>query len=250
MQVEPGWLAPGAKLELAGHEVHVWRAVLPESVEQILALARSLDAKEQARANRFARPRDRDRYLAWHGVLRGVMARYLQVDPAMVRYELGRNGKPRLAAESEPSDICFNLTHSGSLALIAVAQGREVGIDVEILRPMPDAVQIARRYFSADELVALSSLPPEEQVATFFNIWTRKEAFVKATGQGLAYPLSQLNVGLTSDPPARATWRTIEDTQPRGTWSLCTLWPAAGYVAALVVEGLGCEVRRWDWRPQ
>ena len=236
------WPAPASLPSPDGEAIHVWRATFPASPEQLLSLAASLDDAERARAARFVRPRDRDRFLGWHGALRRILGRYLDVAPDQVRYVFGPQGKPSLAPEFAGSRLRFNLAHSGELALVAVRVGREVGVDVEQFRPLPDAGAIAATHFSPHERAALASLATGEQLPAFFSIWTGKEAFIKAIGQGLSYPLTRFSVPV---PPEHANTQVRLEAGITAAWAVRSFAPGAGYAAAVVGEGLDWDLRRW-----
>jgi 4'-phosphopantetheinyl transferase len=192
---------------------------IPEPVEALQLLS----PEEQARAARFRRRVDRDRFAASHAALRLILARHLHGSPASLVFREGENGRPLLAGES----LDFNLSHSGDLALIAVSTV-PIGVDVEQIKEMTDFLAIARRYFAAAELEFLRKTPPEELLKTFYAIWTRKEAFVKATGRGLNFPLNDFAVVA---PDSMAGW-TIAD-----------LMPAEGYAGAVVVAKPDISIR-------
>ena len=141
------------------------------------------------------------------------------------------------------SRLRFNLAHSGDWALVAVAAGREVGVDVEQFRPMPEATPIARSQFSPAEVAALDTLVEAERPAAFFHIWACKEAFIKATGLGLSYPLHDFSVPLA---PLAARPSAMQ-TNGGQTWGLMRLAPGAGYAGAVVAEGLDWDVLLWQF---
>jgi 4'-phosphopantetheinyl transferase len=232
-------------LDLAGDEIHVWRAELDQPETTVLRVARTLSPDEQARAKRFCLDRVRTRFVVGRGLLRTILGRYLDRAPDRLRFTYGPRGKPALAPE-EATDLRFNLSHSGGLALFAVARGREVGVDVERLRPMPRAERIAERFFSVPERTALKAVPAERRVEAFFTCWTRKEAYIKALGDGLAHPLDQFAVSLAPGEPPRLS--AVGDANGREVehWRLAALPPAPGYVAALAGRGQGWRLAtRW-----
>lgn len=220
---------------VSDEDVGVWRIGLDADEGTLADLAGCLDAAEQARAAAFHFARDRRRFIVSHAATRHILARYLDVTAAAVRFTHGARGKPRLAPPFHTSGLHFNLSHAGELALLAVAQGRPVGVDVEHIRPLPDALSLAETFFAPAETAQLRPLlgtPLGERL--FFTCWTRKEAFIKATGDGLSRPLASFVVTfLPGDPPAllnAATRRPIEG------WTLIPLDPGPDYVAALVVS--------------
>ncbi|HEX9921799.1 MAG TPA: 4'-phosphopantetheinyl transferase superfamily protein, partial [Anaerolineae bacterium] len=157
-------------------------------------------------------------------------------------------GKPSLATSSQHDqpDLRFNLSHSHELALYAVTYGRDVGVDLEHVSRKIEAMQIADRFFSPSEVSVLRSLPGHLQRDAFFNCWTRKEAFIKAKGDGLSLPLDQFDVSLRPGEPA-VLLSTHFDPQETGQWSLQALSPGPGYVGALALAGHGWQLRCWQW---
>jgi len=245
------WQAwPGGRPALAEGEVHVWRAPLDLPSEAREPLAGTLAPDELARAARFRSPRDRDRSVAARGILRALLGRCLDVAPASLRFGYGPHGKPSLAIGGAPAaDIRFNVTHAGGQALYAVARGREVGIDLEPIRDLPDADEVAARFFSPREAAALRALPPERRMAGFFACWTRKEAYVKARGAGLALPLASFSVAVDPERPAALLAAAAPDGDD-DRWSLHDLRPGAGLAAALAVEGAPGWIIRRRWEAQ
>lgn len=176
-----------------------------------------------------------------------ILARYLRATARDLRFDYGPHGKPALRLmETAPGPaITFNLAHTGGLALCAVARGRAVGVDVESIRPALAEERLAERFFAAREVVTLRNLPRAEQPLAFFRCWTRKEAFLKARGDGLTLPLDSFEVTLAPEaPPALLALADAPDEAAR--WSLCELIPAARHVAALAVVGHGWRLATWD----
>ena len=217
---------------LAGGEVHVWLLGLDLPPARLEGLSRVLSADERQRAGRFHRARLRDRFVAARGQIREILAGYVRLPPAGVAFAYGAHGKPRLP-DGAPR---FNLSHSEGHALLAVSRNREVGVDIERILPGVDCEGIARRFFSAAEMAALMALPPSARRPAFFAAWTRKEAFVKAKGGGLAIPLAGFDVSLAPSAPARLL-RTVWDPHEAARWWLDDLEAPAGFCAALAVEG-------------
>jgi 4'-phosphopantetheinyl transferase len=238
------WQLPSADLSLPRHEVHVWRALLdqPQSLNAFLA---SLAPDEQERAARFLFQKDRERFIAARGLLRAILSRYLNLRPDDLYFGYGAHGKPFLA-RAPCGDVRFNVSHSHGLALFAFARERDLGIDVEQMRLEVAGQRIAERFFSACEVAALRGLPAEQHTEAFFNCWTRKEAYMKARGEGLSLPLDQFDVSLAPGQPP-ALLRTAMTASETSRWSMIELAPAAGYKAALVVEGRDWQLRRWQW---
>lgn len=188
-----------------------------------------LDDEERARSARFVRPPDRHRFVLAHAALRLFLARCLDLHPAAVRYGDGVHGKPRLGPGRAPLE--FNLSHSGGLCLLAVARDRQVGVDVERVRNVPDALNIAGAHFSAQENEVIRSLPPGERRAAFFRCWTRKEALIKATGEGLGRALDSFDVDLAPGSISALT-RFAGRSGNEAGWSLRGLPAPRAYTAA------------------
>jgi len=183
-----------------------------------------LDIAERERAARFRYDRDRNRFVARRGQLRELLGRDLGIAPEALRLAEDSHGKPVLL---DDPDLHFNLSHSNGHALIATARGMAIGCDIEWRNPELACPRVAKRLFAPEEYEALTALPPEQWTAGFFNCWTRKEAYVKALGLGLSYPLHAFTVSVAPGEPARFT------SDERG-WTLASFEPAPGFQAALV----------------
>jgi 4'-phosphopantetheinyl transferase len=242
----PPWRHPPEMLELGRDEIHVWRATLDQPPSRIQSFLCSLAADERARAARFYFEKDREHFIVARGVLRAILGCYLNRAPECLSFCCGSHGKPAIAAEPDGDAIRFSVSHSGGVALYAVARGREVGIDLERIRFDLAVVEIAERYFSRREVAMLRTLSAEAQRQAFFRLWTRKEAYVKARGEGLSLPLDQFDVSLAAEEPT-AVWATQRDPSEASRWSLQELAPAPGYAAALAAEGYGWGVTCWQW---
>jgi len=242
----PPWAYPPPTIILGSNEVHVWRASLDEPPPQIDSFLHTLAADEQSRAERFYFQRDRERFITAHGVLRAILGFYLNRAPKCLSFCYSSHGKPALAWESGGDAIRFNMSHSHGVALYAVARGREVGIDLEFIRRDLEVEQIAERFVSRRETATLRALPTDLRKYAFFLCWTRKEAYIKATGEGLSLPLDQFDVSLIPGEPA-ALLSTQSGLDEALRWSLQELTLASGYVAALAVEGRGWSLSCWQW---
>jgi 4'-phosphopantetheinyl transferase len=207
---------------------------VPSATSARLYATLSLD--ERDRSARFRFERDRQRFIVARGVLRDLLGRYLQTQPSEIDFVYNAFGKPDLGPEFA-SRLKFNLSHSAGLALIAITAASDVGVDLEYIRAQADYADIARRFFSAVEVDYLMARPNHLRAETFFSCWTKKEAYLKACGEGLAAPLNGFSVPLTTDPAHTAVDR----------WSLYTLRPAPDYAGALAIEGTGWRLRQWQW---
>ena len=242
----PPWRSPPETLVLSSDEVHVWRATLNQAPTQIQCFLRNLAADEQARAERFHFAKDREHFVVARGVLRAILGRYLNRGPEGLSLCYGPHGKPALAGGSAGDAIRFNVSHSHGIALYAVTRGREVGIDLEWIRSDLAVAEIAERFFSRREVAMLRSLPAEVQLQAFFRCWTRKEAYIKARGEGLSLPLDQFDLSLAPGESG-AVPDTQRDPSEISRWSLQDLVPAKGYAAAVAVEGRGWRLAFWQW---
>jgi 4'-phosphopantetheinyl transferase len=233
-------------LFLALDEIHIWRAVLDQPVAEVTQFAGLLAADEQLRANRFHFERDRQRFVAGRGILRTILGRYLGCDGSELQFNYGARGKPALINPVTERPLYFNLAHSDGLAVIALAYHQELGVDVEQIRPITDMEQIAQQFFAGPEQAALLGLPVEQRQTAFFNGWTRKEAYLKALGDGLARPLDQFCVSLAPNEPVRML-SISGDEADASRWFLTSFNPAPGYVAAVAVRGHAWRFNYWDW---
>lgn len=242
-EIAINWPPSPAELHLEPTVVHVWAAPLDLTLEQIARLATVLSTDELERADKFRFPHLRSRYIAARGSLRGLLGRYLQFDPAALEFSYSSRGKPTLKGHGTEL-LHFNLAHSHELALICITRAAPVGVDVERIRPMHDADRIAERFFSAREAEAFRNVPVAEQDAAFFSLWTRKEAWLKATGEGISESLSKFEVTfLPGDEPR--VLAIDGDSAAGGAWSLCALNPARGFVGALAMQCREVQLQCW-----
>jgi 4'-phosphopantetheinyl transferase len=184
--------------------------------------------------------------VAARGGLRDVLSRYTGTTPESLRFSYGGHGKPFLGDEGGGGLLRFNVSHSNGVALYAVAAGREVGVDIEHVREDFAGLDIAERFFSSREVAALRALPGAERPGAFFDCWTRKEAYIKARGEGLSCPLHLFSVSLTPGQPA-ALLCTDDEPQEAARWSLVELFPGEGFRAALAVRGEVPSLSCWRW---
>jgi 4'-phosphopantetheinyl transferase len=235
------WSTPSADLIMAGDEVHIWQINLDQPEPIVQELTQVLSAHELTRAKRFYFEQDRRRFIVGRSQLRSILGSYLECEAAHVQFCYGPNGKPALVSHSNHRNtLYFNLSHCQGLALCALAWNWEVGVDLEYVRPLPTAEQLAQRFFSSEEHAFIQALPPNEQSRAFFRLWTCKEAYLKAIGKGLPFLLKYVEVALTEGESARLVGVPYE-TQAGAPWSLQAFAPAPNYLAALAVKG-------HDWR--
>jgi 4'-phosphopantetheinyl transferase len=240
------WNLPRVPLILPDSHVHIWRASLDVAPALLETLCGTLAADERARAARFRFARDRARFIAGRGVLRAILARYLERAPGAITFRYGPSGKPALHDENGSDDLRFNVSHAGGVALYAMTRGREIGVDIEATRTEIETERIAARFFSPREIATLRSLPPEQRHDAFFRCWTRKEAYVKARGAGITTALDAFDVSLAPDEPAAIL--AIREAGAAGHWSLHHLVPGPGAVGAVAVAGERVQVACWQWQ--
>lgn len=220
----------------AGLAVDVVAYRLDVDAAAVAAAAALLSHDERRRADRFLHDRDRRRFTVARACLRRLLSERLGTPPASIAFRYGPNGKPELASEHHMPDLRFNLSHAEELVVLAFALGHEVGVDVEAIDRAVDPDKLAAEFFSQQELAALRAVEPDKRRLTFLNGWTRKEAFVKALGSGLGYPLDSFDVSLAPGEPARILRFAAAHGDP-AAWHMESFSPAAGFIAALVVDG-------------
>jgi 4'-phosphopantetheinyl transferase len=228
---------------LEGDEVHVWLVDVKSAYARRDVLFSFLDGDERQKAADFLFEGDRERFVASRGVLRALLGRYLRRHPASLGFGYDRYGKPHLVGDS---GIRFSTSHSHGLVLLALARGRDVGVDIERVRADLGLEGIAARCFSPRELATLHSLRSDLRERAFFACWTRKEALAKAEGEGLALSLCRFDVTLAPGEPAMRLDTKGDPFEPT-KWTLRELTPNPDYVAALAVEGNDLRVSCWQY---
>lgn len=234
-----------APLALREDEVQLWKVDLDAIRADESRWQEVLSSDELTRASRFHFPADRQCFVATRALLRTILAGYLSTDPKRLSFSYSKKEKPSLVLPRAGVDVTFNVSHSGGIALLAFVQRREIGIDVEQVREDFDVEAIARRFFSAREQEQLAALPNEEKFEAFFRCWTRKEAYIKATGDGLSLPLHQFDVSVAPEN-SDALLSTRPDNSEAALWSLREIPTGDGYVAALCVRGREWRLKSWS----
>jgi 4'-phosphopantetheinyl transferase len=216
--------------------IDVWTLRLDEPATAAGSGPSVLSPDEIARASRFHFEKDRIHFARCRSALRRLLAGYLAIPAAEVRFEYLASGKPQLAAAQNPRALQFNVSHSAGIALVAIASERRLGVDVEKIRADVDTPSLAERFFSLRERAGLKALPDHLRLPGFFACWTRKEAFLKATGEGLSFPLADFSV--TTDPGLDPVLEEIRGNSEAGQqWSLADLSIVDDYRASVAVEG-------------
>jgi 4'-phosphopantetheinyl transferase len=244
------WPTPPAHTALDSENVHVWAVSLQVPDDTLIRMAKMLAPAERRRAESFHFARDRNRFVAGRGTLRTILGHYLRAAPASVALTMGSHGKPFLAASFARSGLHFNLAHCEDLALLAVTRGRVVGIDLERIRALDGAEEMAACFCSPRENAEFLSLPPGEKDSAFFRLWTRKEAWLKATGKGIGKSLETVEVSFRAGQTACFVDLPEETGAPARAWSLRELTPALGFIAALALPGDATGVSCWQWKIQ
>ena len=241
MALSTQWSTRPIAAGLEKDDIHIWRAFLDDEYARPERLEAVLSTDELARASRFVFPRDRNHFVSCRGILRSILAQYLGRPAGTIEFTYQPAGKPGLRKRAGDRSISFNLSHSSGLAVYAFSLDREVGIDVEAVRPNVPGEELAARFFSASELAEIRRLPAERRNEAFFACWARKEAYVKARGAGLGMPLDSFSV-----PPAHGSVEELTASDGR-YWMVRSFHPEDGYVAAVAAEGTGLKLHLWDW---
>jgi 4'-phosphopantetheinyl transferase len=236
-------IVPKGDQSLLDDEVHVWR--IGSGLSRVSEFRHILAAEELERADRFHFEADRRRSITGRGCLRLLLGKLLQRPAESLRFEYDEFGKPRLPLTPERG-LRFNVSHSGDLILIAIAKGRAVGVDVEKVRFDFDLESISARFFSFNENDRLTRLTGSRKYDAFFTCWTRKEAYLKARGDGLSLPLDQFDVSFLADEEPQLL-ETRHDPAEAKRWTLRSVAVPSGYVAAVVAEGAGWKLKHQDW---
>jgi 4'-phosphopantetheinyl transferase len=220
---------------LTRSEIHVYYLDLASGHLEVGPLRGTLSPDELERAARFRFDADQKDFIHTRGTLRRLLGSYLHIAPHELRFAYSEYGRPMFATSVLSDTLDFNVSHTAGLALLAFARGRKIGVDVEKVRRDFGTAEIAERFFSMAERSALRELPEQQRHDAFFRCWTRKEAFIKALGEGLSHPLDQFDVSLTPGRPA-ALLATRPDAEEVTSWSLWDIQVPGGYVAALAAE--------------
>ncbi len=234
-----------------GSEVHLFRADLEQPISNLDDFTSSLSPDEQARGNRFHFEKHRHRFKVARSLLRLLLARYLKTAPDTIQFQYGAKGKPFLCPDTDhgphASKLRFNLAHSAHRGIYAFSWGAELGVDLEYIRDDRDLEAIARRFFAPGEVVRWLELSAPERVPAFFEIWTRKEAYIKACGGGLSLPLSRFEVSFGKDHPCRL--RSVEwDPAESDRWTMADLDAGEGFRGALAVARKNPVLIVQDWQ--
>jgi 4'-phosphopantetheinyl transferase len=237
------WPQAQGDFNLGEEETHIWAVSLDLCPSSLARFAGTLSGEELHRAARFRFDGHRDRFIAGRGWLRLILGCYADLRPGEIRFEYGPYGKPRISNE-KACGIEFNLAHSENLGLVSVTRTGPVGVDIERICVLEDFGTLVRRFFSARESALFDALDPAEQTQAFFNLWTRKEALLKATGLGISHYLNQVEVAFLPGEPA-ALLALPDFLQSTQTWALRELTVAPGFAGALASIATQVCCRHW-----
>jgi 4'-phosphopantetheinyl transferase len=241
-----GWETPPSDLGLAPAEIHLWRIGLRPSQRDLHQRGALLSEDERARASRFRFDLHRDRFIARRGALRIILARYLRVDPGAIEFSYSPRGKPEVPQPRAAGALRFNLSDSDDLAMLGVTLDDLIGVDVEHTRPLQDMDALARDHFSQRERAEYERLAAPRRASGFYNCWTRKEAWLKARGEGIAADLTGFDVTLIPGRPPRL--RSVrDDPEEASRWRLYGFRPLADYTAAVAVRRERSRLRKLEF---
>jgi len=218
-------------MTIHGNEVHIYSSSLELTADKLIESESLLSPDELQKAYRYKFEKDRNHYITGRAILRNILCKYLNQSPDKITFSYSEKGKPFI----KDSPIKFNLAHSRDKAVFAFAKDVEVGIDIEYMRELPDALQIAKRFFSDDEVNEFLKVSEDNIRSAFFNCWTRKEAFIKAVGEGLSFPLKDFTVTLMPGVNPEIKWIKDKDDEVK-EWSLVNIQADQNYVSSLAVK--------------
>jgi 4'-phosphopantetheinyl transferase len=246
MTVDGSWFLARPSGKLQQNEVHVWRAALHLTQTTLHDLQQLLSQDERERSARFRVPHDRHAFIAARAQLRSILSGYLDARPEALRFSYGTHGKPALAAPGPGQSLFFSVSHCNDLVLYGVTRKGAIGVDLERIRSGFPCREAVDQFFSPRERYAWYSLPDEQREEAFFTGWTRKEAYVKAKGDGLNSPLDLFEVPIAPSLPASLV--TVRDGADASQWTFKDLAPGADYKAAIVVEGANTRFSCWHYQ--
>jgi 4'-phosphopantetheinyl transferase len=221
------------KMHFFDDAVHVYTACMNLSKKNINKLNKILSENERKRAERFLFKHHKMRFIASHGFLRNILSKYLNIKPSLIRFNYSKKGKPRVSSimnNANNTKIAFNMSHSENMALFGITKCSSVGIDIEYIRPIIDIDSLIKRFFTQNEYILINSLKKDEKLKKFFDIWTLKESYLKATGEGIA---GLKNIEVSFD--IKSSPHILYKNKPLSSdsWKFTSFTPASGYTAAI-----------------
>jgi len=240
------WQTPNREMTLSPNDVHIWKVSLTPHQHQFIKLQRLLSPDEITRAQRLKFQEHRHAFIAARSALRLIMSRYLCVEAQSLVFTQGPQGKPFLKEPLANPPLLFNLSHTQHFALYAFTLNKEIGIDLEDQNRNINYESLIDRVCSEKEKAIIMAHAPPEQKQIFLTCWTRKEAYVKATGKGLSFPLQAITVSLPPTTPT-ALLEVAGDSQEPLRWSMHEIQVDHDHVATLVVAGHSWNPVYWEW---
>lgn len=239
------WNTPPQQIIIPPRDIHVWRINVNDYSNYLANFYKLLSYDEHKRTSQYHFEKDRKNFIIARGILRSIISRYLLITPEEIKFSYNAYGKPYLNPKNN-GPLYFNISHSADLILYIFSKNNEVGIDVENIHPIDNFENIAEQFFSPRENIKLKSVPASLRLNSFFKCWTRKEAFIKAIGNGLSYPLHEFDVSLLPNEPATLL-KVQRDPYLSSQWSLKALTPYPGYEAAFIFK-VPCEnIKYWQY---
>lgn len=220
-------------LEINSGEIHIWSSAAAKDKHRLKEFSNFLSKDEVVRANKFRFEKDRSVYITAKYLLRNLLGNYLNLDPKELIFDYNEYDKP---VYLNSADLNFNVSHSGNRIIIGFAKNLEIGADIEKIKADFDVLELAKNFFSKEEIKALTAMDENERFRAFYRCWTRKEAFIKAVGEGLSYPLDSFSVTMEDD--LRAQFVKIDGIQEsKMDWFLHSFVPEEGYISAFAING-------------
>jgi len=238
------WIKSPLEPSISGEEVHIYYVSISSVENQIPILKNYLTDEEEKKIMKFIFEKDRKCHMISRSVLKDILSRYLSIKAEDVIFTYNDYGKPFLGNKINNAEINFNLSHSGDMIIYAFSTGRSIGVDVQEIRNMDSTDDIFKRYFSDYENSIFDTLPVELKTGAFYSCWTRKEAYVKAHGSGLSFPLDKFSVSFLPGKDAELLHDEFNDVSG---WTLKEIFSSPDYTAALAVEGNNIKYRYYKW---
>ena len=238
------WVKDVENAVLETEEVHIWQANLGLHKSSLTSFLKLLSLDEKNRANKFKFKKDYLRFVIGRGILRKLLGKYVGINPTEISFQYGEYGKPSLPKQNL---LQFNISHSKDLILLAFSRNVSLGVDLEYLNSHIEIKEIATRFFTKNEVKSLLALPEKQQIVGFFNCWTRKEAFIKAVGEGLSFPLDSFEVSLHPDKPAKLL-ATHWQSDDASKWSIHSIPLKQNFIGSLAVESTIKNIRYLKWK--
>jgi len=242
----PHWPPAPRAFTLAEDSIHLWCASLDQEMADLARFSSTLCPTERERAERFRFDQHRRRFIVRRGFLRTLLGRYLDVGPSQLAFDYTPRGKPSVRETCDGSELHFNVSDSSGLALYAVTRRAPVGVDVERIKPFRDKDDIAARFFSVREKTAIRALSEPQKSEAFFNCWTRKEAYLKATGEGISESLARVEVTVMPGE-APQLLGLAGDERAAAEWTFYSFEPASGFVGAVAIKAKELKLSCWRW---